>query len=49
LFWTDEWQEGEREVDKDLKAGRVKTFEINSPEDIKKFLHKLNEDKNKDR
>ena len=25
-YWASEWQEGEREADEDLKAGRVKTF-----------------------
>ena len=26
-FWTRWWQEGEREADEDIKAGRVKTFD----------------------
>jgi len=26
-FWTRKWQEGEREADEDIKAGRVKTFD----------------------
>ena len=26
-FWTKRWQEGEKEADEDIKAGRVKTFE----------------------
>lgn len=26
-FWTREWQEGEREADEDIKAGRLKTFD----------------------
>jgi hypothetical protein len=26
-FWTRRWQEGEREADKDIEAGRVKTFD----------------------
>jgi hypothetical protein len=26
-FWTDEWQAGEREVDEDIKAGRVESFD----------------------
>jgi len=26
-FWTKKWQEGEREADEDVKAGRVKTFD----------------------
>ena len=25
-FWTKRWQEGEREADEDIKAGRMKTF-----------------------
>jgi hypothetical protein len=25
-FWTRKWQEGEREADEDIKAGRVKAF-----------------------
>ena len=26
-FWTKQWQEGEKEADKDIRAGRVKTFD----------------------
>jgi hypothetical protein len=26
-FWTRKWQEGEREADQDIKAGRVKKFD----------------------
>lgn len=26
-FWTEEWQEGEREAEEDLKVGRVERFE----------------------
>jgi AbrB family looped-hinge helix DNA binding protein len=26
-FWTKKWQEGEREADQDIKAGRVKSFD----------------------
>ncbi|TEB08330.1 hypothetical protein Psch_01891 [Pelotomaculum schinkii] len=26
-FWTKEWQEGEKEADEDIAAGRVKSFE----------------------
>lgn len=26
-FWTEAWQEGEREAEADLKAGRVERFE----------------------
>jgi hypothetical protein len=37
-FWTREWQEREREADKDLAAGRVTRFE--SDED---FLAELDE------
>ncbi|MEK7353746.1 MAG: hypothetical protein AABZ77_04490 [Chloroflexota bacterium] len=25
-FWTKEWQEGEKQADEDIKAGRVKVF-----------------------
>ena len=25
-FWTKRWQEGEKEADEDIEAGRVKTF-----------------------
>lgn len=35
-FWTKRWQEGEREAEEDIKAGRVKTFE--SVEDLIKDL-----------
>ena len=35
-FWTKQWQEGEKEADKDIKAGRVKTF--NSVEELFKDL-----------
>jgi len=37
-FWTKRWQEGEREADEDIKAGRVKTFD--SVEDLIKDLDK---------
>jgi hypothetical protein len=26
-FWTRKWQEGEREAEEDIKAGRVKAFD----------------------
>ncbi len=26
-FWTRRWQEGEKEADEDIRAGRVKTFD----------------------
>lgn len=35
-FWTKKWQEGEKEADADIKAGRVKTFE--SVEELVKDL-----------
>ncbi len=35
-FWTKRWQEGEREADEDIKAGRVKTFD--SVDDLIKDL-----------
>jgi AbrB family looped-hinge helix DNA binding protein len=31
-FWTKKWQEGEREANEDIKAGRVKAF--NSVEEL---------------
>ena len=37
-FWTKRWQEGEREADEDIKAGRVKTFA--SVEELIKDLDK---------
>ena len=41
-YWTEEWQEGEREADADIAAGRVKHFnsvdeliaDLNAPEAI---------------
>ncbi len=35
-FWTEEWQEGERKADEDIKAGRVKKFR--SAADAVKYL-----------
>ena len=35
-WWLEEWQKGEREAEKDIKAGRVETFE--SPEAFRKAL-----------
>ncbi|MBE0480463.1 MAG: AbrB/MazE/SpoVT family DNA-binding domain-containing protein [Dehalococcoidia bacterium] len=35
-FWTEEWQEGERKADEDVKAGRVKRFK--SAADAVKYL-----------
>lgn len=35
-FWTRRWQEGEIEAEKDVRAGRVKTF--NSAKDLIKDL-----------
>jgi len=35
-FWTKRWQEGEREADEDIKAGRVKSFD--SVDDLVKDL-----------
>lgn len=31
-FWTEEWQEGEEEADRDIRTGRVKSF--NNVEDL---------------
>lgn len=27
-FWTKRWQEGEKEADEDIRAGRVKAFDL---------------------
>jgi len=35
-FWTKRWQEGEKEADEDIKAGRVKVFD--SVEELVKNL-----------
>jgi hypothetical protein len=35
-FWTKKWQEGEKEADADIKAGRVKVFD--SAEELTKDL-----------
>ena len=35
-FWTPEWQEGERQADEDIKAGRVKKFK--SADEAVKYL-----------
>ena len=35
-FWTDEWQAAEREVDEDIAAGRVQSFDS-----MKEFLATL--------
>lgn len=37
-FWTKEWQEKEKEVDEDYKAGRYQTAQ-----DVDEFFHKLRE------
>jgi bifunctional DNA-binding transcriptional regulator/antitoxin component of YhaV-PrlF toxin-antitoxin module len=38
-WWTEEWQEGEREVERDIKAGRGEVFE--TPEEFLKSLKAL--------
>jgi len=38
-FWTKRWQEGEREADEDIRAGRVRTF--NSVEDLVQDLEQV--------
>jgi len=37
-FWTKNWQEGEKEADRDIKAGRVEVF--NSADELIKDLEK---------
>ncbi len=39
-FWTDGWQEEEKEVDLDIKAGRIKT--ANNLDDLMKDLRDEN-------
>lgn len=36
-FWSPEWQQGEREVDEDVRAGRM-VGPFNSVEELKKHL-----------
>ncbi len=38
-FWLEEWQKGEREAERDIKEGRVETFE--TPEEFRKALQSL--------
>lgn len=38
-WWTEEWQEGEREVERDIKAGRTEVFD--TPEEFLKTLKTL--------
>ena len=38
-WWTEEWQEGEREVERDIKEGRTETFE--TPEEFRAALETL--------
>lgn len=38
-WWTEEWQEGEREVERDIKEGRTETFE--TPEEFLAALKAL--------
>ena len=38
-FWTERWQDGEREADEDLRAGRYKDFD-----DIESLLEELESD-----
>lgn len=38
-FWTEEWQEGEREADENIKSGNVKSFD-----NIEDALHWLDDD-----
>ena len=37
-FWTERWQEGEREAEDDIRAGRVDSFD--NAKDAIAFLHK---------
>ncbi|GAI86889.1 unnamed protein product [marine sediment metagenome] len=42
FFWTKKWQEGEKEADGDIKAGRVKVF--SSAEELAKDLEGVAKD-----
>lgn len=37
-FWSDEWQKGEKEVDREKKKGKIKSFD--NLDDFLKDLHK---------
>ena len=39
-YWTDEWQAREREVDEDIRLGRVETFD-----NMEDFIKSLEENK----
>lgn len=39
-FWTDEWQQAEKETDEDVKAGRIKT--ANNLDELMKGLRNEN-------
>jgi AbrB family looped-hinge helix DNA binding protein len=38
-FWTERWQEGERQADADIAAGRTRRFD--TMKDAIKWLHKI--------
>lgn len=44
-YWTRSWQEGEREADADVLAGRVERFQ--NVEDAIKELHRFTEENSK--
>lgn len=46
-FWTPRWQEGERKVDEDIEAGRVKKFD--NVEDLIQDLRRKREPKQSSR
>jgi bifunctional DNA-binding transcriptional regulator/antitoxin component of YhaV-PrlF toxin-antitoxin module len=46
-FWTRRWQEGERQVEEDIKAGRVVTFD--NMEDLIADLHQAEKSMKKSR
>lgn len=41
-YWTERWQEGEREADDDIKEGRMLTFD--SVEELIAELHTVEEE-----
>lgn len=46
-FWTERWQQGEREAEEDIAAGRLQRFD--SAEKAVDFLHKKAEDTSAER
>ncbi len=43
-YWTQQWQEGEHEADRDITENKMDTF--TSPREAIDYLHKLRDDSN---